>query len=196
MSTESTVTADQALQLLVEGNARFVAGKLQHPHQDAGRRAEVLAGQHPFAIILSCSDSRVPVEELFDQGIGDLFLIRNAGNILDDVVLGSIEYAAEHIGVPLLLILGHTKCGAVTATCGGGEAPGHIKAVVEIIAPAVEEVRGHAGDFVMNATVANVKRSVDQARNCGPILSHLVKEGKLQVVGGIYHLDTGKVELF
>lgn len=191
----SSVTSDQALQMLIEGNRRYTAGKAEHPNQSGERRTEVLAGQHPFAIVLSCSDSRVPPEVFFDQGIGDLFIIRNAGNIVDDVVLGSIEYAAEHLGVPLVMVLGHSKCGAVTATVQGGEAPGHIGSIVETIQPAVDASKGQHGDAVLNATLANVRLTVDRIKKCEPILAELEQHGKLMVVGAFYHLDTGAVEV-
>jgi carbonic anhydrase len=191
----SSISPDQALEMLIEGNHRYTSGNAQHPHQDATRREDVLAGQHPFTMLLSCADSRVPPEVFFDQGIGDLFIIRNAGNILDDVVIGSIEYGAEHLGIPLIVVLGHTKCGAVTATVQGGEAPGHIGAIVKTIMPAVEATRDMAGDAVLNATIENVRMTVEALKTCEPFLAHMVKDGKLKVVGGLYHLDSGAVEL-
>ncbi|MEW5867703.1 MAG: carbonic anhydrase [Chloroflexota bacterium] len=190
----SDITPDEALQMLVEGNQRYTSGKAVHPHQSADRRTEVLAGQHPFVTVLSCADSRVPPEVFFDQGIGDLFIIRNAGNIIDDVVLGSMEYAAEHLGVPLVLILGHTKCGAVTATVQGGEAPGHIGSIVKTILPAVEITKGQEGDAVVNAIYANVHMTVEAVKHCAPILSEFVEKGRMKVVGAVYHLESGKVE--
>ncbi len=192
---QETMTAEAAWQALLEGNRRYVAGTLAHPHQSPQRRDEVVAGQHPFAIVLSCSDSRVPVEVLFDQGIGDIFVVRTAGNIVDDVALGSIEYAAKHLHVPLLVILGHQKCGAIAATAGGGEAPGHIASIVQILRPIVEGVRGQPGDVVENAVHANVRHLVAQLRSSQPILSHLVHEGRLKVVGAYYSLETGAVSL-
>jgi len=190
-----TTTHENALQMLIDGNQRYINDMAEHPHQSAERRAEVLPSQHPFAIILSCADSRVPPEVFFDQGIGDLFIIRNAGNILDDVVIGSIEYGVEHLGVPLIVVLGHTKCGAVTATVhGNGQAPGHICSIVETITPAVEATRGLAGDPVWNATMANIRLSVHKLKHCGPFISEFVQRGHVKVVGAIYHLDSGMVE--
>ena len=110
---------------------------MKRPNQGVERRKELVEGQHPFAIILCCSDSRVPPEVIFDQGLGDLFIVRTAGNVFDNIALGSIEYAVEHLEVPLLVVLGHGQCGAVTATVEGGHAPGHISNVVEAIQPAV-----------------------------------------------------------
>jgi carbonic anhydrase len=125
------LSSDSALQKLMTGNKRYYEGNLTHPNQTKVRILEVAKGQHPFAIILGCSDSRVPPEVIFDQGIGDLFIIRVAGNIIDNNALGSIEYAVEHLGVKLVVVLGHEKCGAVDATVKGGEAPGHIKYLIE-----------------------------------------------------------------
>jgi carbonic anhydrase len=189
----TNITADDALARLKAGNERFVTGKVVHPNAGADRRADVAKGQKPFAIVVGCSDSRVGPEVVFDQGLGDLFVIRSAGNVVDDVALGSIEYAADHFAVPVILVLGHTRCGAVIATVAGGEAPGHIGSIVEKIKPAVEETKGKEGDAVENAIRANVRNVVNQLRNATPILSGLVKSGKLKVVGECYDLDTGKV---
>jgi len=189
----TTVTADEALARLKAGNERFVTGRFLHPNEDADRRAEVAKGQKPFAIIVGCSDSRVGPEVVFDQGLGDLFVVRTAGNVVDDIALGSIEYAVEHLGAPMILVLGHTRCGAVAAAVAGGEAHGHVGSVVEKIKPAVEETKGKAGDAVDNAVRANVRNVVNQLRGAGPILSGLVKSGKLKVVGACYDLDTGRV---
>ncbi len=191
----SSLTPDQALQTLLDGNRRFCTGKAVHPHQSAGRRSEVVAGQHPLAMVLCCSDSRVPPEVLFDQGVGDIFVVRNAGNIVDDVVLGSLEYGAEHLGANLILVLGHTRCGAVTAAVQGGEAHGHIHRIINTIMPAVAATRGEAGDAILNATRANVRRVVRDIQGCWPILAEMATKGQLKVAGGLYHLDSGEVEL-
>jgi carbonic anhydrase len=191
----ANVTADEALARLKAGNERFVTGKLIHPNVGTDRRAEVAKGQNPFAIIVGCSDSRVGPEVVFDQGLGDIFVIRTAGNVVDDVALGSIEYAADHFGVPVILVLGHTRCGAVSAAVAGGQAPGHVASVVEKIKPAVDETKGKPGDAVDNAVRANVRHVVNQLRNATPILSALVKSGKLRVVGACYDLDTARVDL-
>jgi carbonic anhydrase len=189
----TNITADEALARLKAGNERFVTGQLIHPNAGAERRAEVAKGQKPYAIVVGCSDSRVGPEVVFDQGLGDLFVVRTAGNVVDDVALGSIEYAVAHFGVPVIFVLGHTRCGAVSAAVAGGEAPGHVGSIVEKIKPAVEETKGKEGDPVDNAVRANVRNVVNQLRNAGPILSALVKSGKLRVVGGCYDLETGKV---
>ena len=192
--SQPTISPDEALAKLMSGNRRYVSGTVVHPHQDAARRQEVLSGQQPFAIVLSCSDSRVPPEVFFDQGIGDIFIIRDAGNIVDDVVLGSIEYAAEHLGSPLMMVLGHDKCGAVAATVQGGEAPGHIGSLIKAIAPAVEKARAQSGDLLDKAIWQNIQ-DVAAAIQADALLAHLIHQGKLKVVGARYHLDTGAVEL-
>ena len=194
----TSLNSDQALQQLMSGNQRYVTAQvtqLLHPHQTPQRRAEVAQGQHPFAIILSCADSRVPPEIVFDQGLGDLFVVRVAGNIVDDVVTGSIEYAAEHLHVPLLVVMGHSKCGAVAATVAGGEVPGHLPSLVQAIQPAVDKAKGQLGDLLDNAIKANVALVVEQLKSSQPILAHLVHEGKLKVVGARYDLESGAVDV-
>ena len=188
-------SSDQALRDLVAGNKRYAAARSIYPHQTAARRTQVARGQHPFAVILGCSDSRVPPEIVFDQGLGDLFVIRVAGNIVDDTVLGSIEYAAEHLGVRLVMVLGHKRCGAVDAAVKRGEAAGHISSLAEAIRPAVEKARGQPGDLLDNAVKANVERVVGQLQLSEPILVKLVKEGRLNIVGAYYDLESGVVDL-
>jgi carbonic anhydrase len=189
------VSADEALKRLVDGNKRYVLGKLMHPNQTRVRRGEVEGGQHPFAIVLGCSDSRVPPEVIFDQGLGDIFVVRVAGNIADDAVLGSIEYAAEHLHAPLIMVLGHGSCGAVAATIKGGELPGHVPGIADKIRPAVEKTKGQQGDAVSNAAKANVQMVVDQLRSCKPVLAPLVRSGNLKVAAAFYDIGSGKVEL-
>jgi carbonic anhydrase len=188
-------SGEQILQRLIEGNQRYAAGKPSHPRQTAARRTELTQGQAPMAIILSCSDSRVSPELLFDQGLGDLFVIRVAGNVLDNLCLGSLEYAAEHLHSPLVLVLGHAKCGAVSATVAGGHAPGHIYSVVKALEPAVQASKNQPGDPVDNAVRANVRAVVRQLQVAEPIVGELVKAGKLKVAGARYDLETGLVEL-
>jgi carbonic anhydrase len=191
--TKDNVTAESVLAELTAGNAHHVAHRYQHPHETAERQRELASGQNPHAEILSCADSRVPPELIFDQGLGDLFIIRVAGNVVSDTELGSLEYGAEHLHVPLLVVLGHQHCGAVTAAVEGGEAEGHIAALVNLLRPAVEKTRGMPGDHVENAVKANVEMVVKQLRSSTPVLAKLVSEGKLKVVGAVYSLDTGKV---
>jgi carbonic anhydrase len=187
------VTADSVLAELSAGNAHHVAHGYQHPHETQERQRQLVSGQNPHAEILSCSDSRVPPEVIFDQGLGDLFIIRVAGNVVSDIELGSLEYGAEHLHVPLLVVLGHQHCGAVTAAVEGGRAEGHLGALINLLLPAVEKTRAFPGDRVENAVKANVKMVVKQLRTSTPILAELVSQGKLKVVGAIYSLDTGKV---
>jgi carbonic anhydrase len=186
---------DEALQRLLEGNKRYVQSAPSHPHQTSARRAEVVQGQHPFAVVLGCSDSRVSPEITFDAGVGDLFVVRLAGNILTDQGIGSIEYAVEHLSTPLVVVLGHGKCGAVTAAVAGGHAPGRIHTIVESLEPSVKAVQGQAGDAVALATKANVERVVRQLKEMQPILDERVKGGKLKIVGGVYDITTGAVEI-
>lgn len=189
------VNADQALQKLKEGNERFAARKSIHPNQSEARRAEVTKGQRPFAVILGCADSRVPPEIIFDQGIGDLFILRVAGNIADEALLASMEYAVDHLGVPLILVLGHQKCGAVQAAVTGGEAHGHLEYLMEALRPAVETARSRPGDLAENTIRANVERVVRELQNSEPLLAKAVKKGALKILGGRYDLETGRVEI-
>ena len=187
--------ADGVLQELLEGNARYVASKASHPRQDQGRIAEVSKGQHPVAVIVGCSDSRIPPEIVFDQGLGDLFVVRSAGNVVDDVGMGSIEYAVDHLGVGLVIVLGHGKCGAVMATVQGGEAHGHIGSIVRAIVPALEKAKAAGGDLTDNTIRENVRLIVDQIGSSRPILSKMKEEGKLKVAGAYYDIESGKVEV-
>lgn len=186
-------TADKAVEELKEGNKRYVFNKPTHQNQNSKRRAEVAKGQNPIAVVVTCSDSRVSPEILFDQGIGDLFVIRTAGNIIDDIGLGSIEYAVEHLKVPLVLVLGHERCGAVDATVKGGEVHGHIKTIVSNINKAVDKARSKKGDLLENSIKQNVDNVVEQIRNSKPILENYSLKKKIKVLGAIYDLDDGTV---
>lgn len=191
----SALSADQSLQRLVEGNKRFVGDGSAHPNQTESRRKEVAAGQNPVAIVLTCADSRVSPEVVFDQGLGDLFVIRNAGHVLDDHTLGSIEYAVQHLNVPLIVVVGHEKCGAVKAAVDGGHAEGHIRSLVEAIQPALARCKHQPGDKLDNAVRANALRVSDELRHIQPILSEASKHGRLKVVGARYDLDSGEIEI-
>jgi carbonic anhydrase len=188
--------AGQALAALVEGNERFISGRCQHPHQDAARRSEVLAGQAPIAVIITCSDSRVPPEIVFDQGIGDLFVVRTAGNVLDDVALGSVEYAVEHLYAPLVLVMGHQKCGAVSAVMQGGDLTGHLAAIARQIEPALAQAKKMTGDLLANAIDTNIHNVVALLRTNEPVLKAFASTGALQIVGARYDLDSGQVTFF
>lgn len=191
----ASLNVDEALQRLFEGNERYRSGRSIHPNQGVGRREEVQRGQSPFAAILGCSDSRVPPELIFDQGIGDLFIIRVAGNVVDDMVLGSMEYAVDHLGVRLVVVLGHQRCGAVQAAVKGGEAKGHVTSIIEAIGPSIFEARNLPGDLVDNSARASVRRQASQIRTSRPLLADLARAGKLDVVGGFYRLDSGTFEI-
>jgi carbonic anhydrase len=184
---------------LIDGNARFADGRLEHPEQTVMRRTEVAKGQHPYAIVLTCSDSRVPPELVFDAGLGDIFVIRVAGNTADDAAVGSMEYAVEHLHVPLIVVLGHERCGAVQATVQAvqtNQRPGgHLGAILNPIVPAVETVKAQGGDMAENAMRENVLRTVNQLKAAKPVLAEAVQERKLSIVGARYDLDTGRVTL-
>jgi carbonic anhydrase len=195
-SASPAISADEAIQRLIVGNQRYVQNALTHPNATVQKRAQLAAGQHPFAIVLGCSDSRVPPEVVFDQGLGDLFVVRVAGNVLDDDVIGSLEYAVEHLHAPLILVLGHSNCGAVSAAVSGKPAPGHIEGIVKFLKPAVDSTRGLPGDPVTLAVDTNVRRVVGQLKSTDPILAGHFKGHTLQIIGGRYDLNTGAVELF
>jgi len=184
----------EAIAKLREGNGRYTSGNLQHPGQTVERRAELAKTQHPFAVILSCSDSRVPPEIVFDQGLGDLFIVRVAGNVINDEVLGSLEYAVDYLGIRLIVVLGHQSCGAVKAAketiAANSTAPGHIESLVQAIKPAVEATVNCDLDTTIKA---NVNQVVDFLRSSTPILKGKVNSGQVRVIGGYYCLDTGSV---
>ncbi|NJN91454.1 MAG: carbonic anhydrase [Leptolyngbyaceae cyanobacterium RM2_2_4] len=190
----TSLTLDDALQKLMEGNQRFVQHQPQYPDQTAARLQEVAQVQHPFATVLSCADSRVPAELIFDQGIGDIFDVRIAGNVATPEVLGSIEYAVVLLGTPVLMVLGHERCGAVTAAVQSESLPGEIGSFVKAILPAVDRVRGKAGDLVDNAVTANVQYQIERLKR-SPLLTERLQSGKLKIVGGRYDLDTGAVTM-
>jgi carbonic anhydrase len=186
---------DAALAALVEGNRRFAAGAAEHPRQDARRRKEVLEkGQYPFAAIVACSDSRVSPELVFDQGLGDLFVVRTAGNLVDELGAASLEYAADHLAVPLIVVMGHSRCGAVTAAVEGGEVSGRPSAIREALAPAVEKARESPGDLVDAAARENVKSVAATLEGRAGVLKDLVERGALRVVAAFYDIERGLVE--
>jgi carbonic anhydrase len=185
--------AADVLRELKAGNDHHVAKRYQHPHQSAARQREIVATQHPHATILSCADSRVVPEIIFDQGLGDLFDVRVAGNVASDIELASIEYAAEHLHAPLVVIMGHQKCGAVTAAAESGEAAGHLPSLLALIRPAIERAKAQPGDLIDNAVRLNVENVVRQVRGSAPVLADMVNRGSLMVVGAVYSLDSGKV---
>jgi carbonic anhydrase len=193
-SDQPSVAPAEAISKLKEGNGRYTSGNLQHPGQTTERRTELAKTQHPYAAIVCCSDSRVPPEVVFDQGLGDLFIVRVAGNLVNDEGLGSLEYTVDHLGTRLILVLGHQRCGAVDAAretiAAKGKGPGHIQSLVTAIKPAVEATAKEDLDATIKA---NVKHVVDTLRSSTPILKAAVDSGKIQVIGGYYSLDTGAV---
>lgn len=193
----SKVSPDEALKRLLQGNARFVSGHMTHvaPQHVASVRRALAKGQTPFAIIVGCSDSRVGPELVFDQGLGDIFVIRTAGEVVDAAALGSIEYGVEHLGSSLIVVLGHERCGAVSAAVASAKEPGHIAAMLKAIEPAVEQTKGKTGDPVDNAVRAQALDVAKQLQQAKPILAERVHSGKLKIVAARYDLDTGKVEL-
>ena len=193
--TAPKVSPTEALKRLTDGNKRWIAGKLEHPRQTAKRRAELAKKQHPFAIVLCCADSRTSPEIVFDQGLGDVFVVRVAGNVIDDHAIGSIEYAVDHLGAQLIVVLGHQRCGAVDAArntiAGGGKAPGHIQSLVRALAPAVKATKGEDAEATARA---NERLVAKELRETKPFLKKLVTPGTISVVAAHYDLDTGRVE--
>ena len=193
------MSGDESLLKLLEGNKRFISGQLTTKDCSAEKRQELTKGQHPFAIVLSCSDSRVPAEIVFDQGLGDIFVVRVAGNVVDPTTLGSIEYGAEHLNAPLLIILGHEQCGAVAATLDAkGKPEGNIGAILKKIMPAVKTAKAAKKDRAETLQIAiqeNVRNTYRDIMKNSKIVPEMVHEGKLKVIGAEYYLGTGKVEI-
>ncbi|MEC4818123.1 MAG: carbonic anhydrase [Scytonema sp. PMC 1069.18] len=189
------VSPKQALQRLLDGNKRFVTQQRHYPDQSLERLRQVSEGQYPFATVLGCADSRVPAEVIFDQGLGNLFVVRVAGNIASDTAIGSLEYATSVLGCQLIVVLGHERCGAVKAALQENPAPGRISFIVEGIKPALAEVKLNTGNGLNNAIVANIEYQAKKLQERSTILAKLIQEEKLQIVGAFYDLDTGKVFL-
>jgi carbonic anhydrase len=187
----SSVTPEAALAKLKEGNARFVTQEVSEGKPNAAKRTETAQTQHPFAIVVGCADSRTSPELVFDQNIGDLFVVRTAGNLVDDHGLGSIEYAVHHLGTRLIVVLGHESCGAVKAALTSDTAPGHVQSLVRDIQPAVKAVKGKEGDALHLAITENARLVADKIRTKADF-GELAKE--VRIVFGVYDLATGKVE--
>ncbi|TCC07362.1 carbonic anhydrase [Kribbella soli] len=192
----SVADGKQALERLLAGNARFVVAQEQDLDEGIARRIAVSKGQHPFATILGCVDSRVPIELVFDQGLGDLVVVRSAGGALDQSVIGSLEFGVAELHTPLLLVLGHQRCGALDATLKAldkpTDHPGKLGYLVDTLAPAVRQIAGKSGDRLTNAVHANVTHVLAELRR-SPVIAPLEKSGNLQLAGAYYELDTGKV---
>jgi carbonic anhydrase len=194
--------ADEALKALMEGNKRFVNSLKKGPGRSSKRRKELAAGQNPFVSILACADSRVAPEIIFDQGLGDLFVVSVAGNIVNFTnygIQGSLEYGALVLGTPLIMVLGHSECGAVAAAIESlqkdTQFPGSINDIAQSIEPAVEKAKAEKGNLLLNSIISNVQMGVNKLNNSDPVISDLVKKGKVKVVGANYDLKTGEVKL-
>jgi len=200
LSFAAAQKGDEALNKLLDGNQRFISGSLATKDIGDARRKELSNAQHPFAIVVTCSDSRVPPEIIFDQDLGDLFVVRSAGNVLDPILVGSIEYAAGHLHAPLLILLGHDKCGAVSAALEAKEkTDDNIGTILRKILPAVKKATAKGGtkeDILNNAIRENVLLQQKYLLRKSPLIRKLIQSGDLKVVAGIYHIESGKIELF
>jgi carbonic anhydrase len=195
---QNVLSPDAALKRLLDGNARYVEG-VSRRHDFKHEREPLISGQNPFAAVLSCADSRIVPEYCFDVARGDVFVCRVAGNFANDDIVASLEYAVAVLHTPLIMVLGHDACGAVDATIksvkDGTTLPGHLPVLVDALRPAVETVQGEPGDMLANAIRSNVMLNIDRLKNAGPILKPAVDDKKISIVGGVYKLKTGKVQL-
>jgi carbonic anhydrase len=195
---ENVMSPDAALDRLIKGNERYIDG-VSRRHDFKHEREALSGGQNPFAAILSCADSRIAPEYCFDTARGDLFVCRIAGNFASDEMIASLEYAVQVLNTPLIMVLGHEACGAVDATIksvkDGTTLPGHLMSLVTAIKPAADAVKADSGDMLANAIKRNVALNVDKLKNAAPILKSFANDKKIRVVGGIYALKTGKVEM-
>jgi carbonic anhydrase len=198
MKLDALTPADCALHRLLEGNRRYVNAKSIHPNFTAIRRAGVANGQHPFAIVFGCVDSRVPPEIVFDCGLGDLLVIRTAGHVVDNAALGSIEFGVEKLGIPLIVVLGHARCGAVTVSVEAverhAETPGQIRTLVEGIKPAIVQGKKQSGVLINQVVRAHIALTVCGLQTSSGILAQSIARGKTKIIGAHYDLDTGVVE--
>lgn len=199
--SQEKLTPDEAIQILKEGNERFVKD-MRADRKYSKQVIDTSSGQFPFATVLSCMDSRTSAELIFDQGIGDIFSIRVAGNILNDDIIGSMEYATKVVGTKVILVLGHTKCGAVSGACDNVEL-GHITALLNKIKPAIEKESSFKdnrnsknGDYVNKVTEINVRMVMERVTEESEIIKEMEEEGKVRIIGGVYDVDSGKVEFF
>jgi len=199
--TQSSLTPETALQILKEGNQRFI-NNLKANRNLLQQVNETSSGQFPFATILSCNDSRTSAELIFDQGLGDIFSIRIAGNILNEDILGSMEFATKVVGTKVLLVLGHTKCGAIVGACNHVEM-GNLTTLLNKIQPAIfcekktkENRNGSNSDFVNNVTELNVHLTIERVRRESPIIAEMEELGQIKIVGGLYDVETGEVSFY
>jgi len=183
------------LQQLMNGNTRYVNGTLQHPHSDEVYRRQLLKGQKPVAAILGCSDSRVPLEMIFDQGLGDIFVIRVAGNVANEDTIASVEFAIEELSVPLVMVIGHSKCGAVTAATQPKAFSGHLRHLIDQIRPAIRRAGGIDGDLVENAIRINAQIMAQQLIDRSDLIANAANKNLTKIVSAYYDLDSGVVEV-
>ncbi|MFF2244387.1 carbonic anhydrase [Arthrobacter sp. NPDC058130] len=195
----TTLSPAQAWQRLFEGNARFVSGEALHPNQGVERRSELVDTQHPFAVIFGCADSRLAAEIIFDLGLGDAFVVRTAGHVLDNAVLGSLEYAVSVLGVPLIVVLGHDNCGAVTATKDavrtGDMPPRFIRDLVERITPSVLASLRDDNTEVNDMVIEHARQTVDRLLESSQVIASAVKDSSTAVLGVAYRLEEGRAQL-
>ena len=192
---DAALSPDEALEKLLAGNQRFVQDTPLRPDQSTTRRMQLYFSQHPFACVLACSDSRVPPELIFDQGLGNIFVVRVLGNVLDKHALGSVEYAVETLHAPLVLVLGHSRCEVVSAAVSGQSVSGKITEILDALKPAVRAARDQRGDPIEQATKANIHLVVERLKASKPILTEYIKTRKVKIVGGRYELLTGQVDI-
>ncbi|MBN3923558.1 carbonic anhydrase [Nostoc sp. NMS4] len=191
----SSISPNEAIRRLLDGNQRFIHQKRQYPDQSLEHLRLVAKAQYPFAAILGCADSRVPAEIVFDQGLGDLFVVRVAGNVISDTVIGSLEYSTAVLGSQLIVVLGHKRCGAVAEAIKNEPLPGRIGLIIEGIKPSIERVKFRTGDNMQDAVIANIQYQTEKLQESSTILAKLLREAKLKIVGACYDIDTGKVSI-
>jgi carbonic anhydrase len=191
VEAKQNITPDNAIEQLMQGNKRFAKQKIKQPNRGSFRLREVAKGQNPFAAILGCADSRVPAEIIFDQGLGDLFVVRVAGNVATPEEIGSLEFGTLVLGSKAILVLGHSSCGAVKATIDDKPVPGKIGSILEQIKPALS-AKNQSGNTLKNVTIANIKTQIAVLKT-SPVISDLITTGKLKIIGGFYDLETGIV---
>ncbi|MEI1377013.1 carbonic anhydrase [Nostoc sp. UHCC 0926] len=189
------ISPNEAIRRLLDGNQRFIHQKRKYPDQSLEHLRLVAKAQYPFAAILGCADSRVPAEIVFDQGLGDLFVVRVAGNVVSDTVIGSLEYSTAVLGSQLIVVLGHKRCGAVAEAIKNEPLPGRIGLIIEGIKPSVERVKLRTGDNMQDIVIANIQYQTEKLQESSTILAKLLREGKLKIIGACYDIDTGKVNI-
>ncbi|MFC1600331.1 carbonic anhydrase [Patescibacteria group bacterium] len=190
----TNISAEEALELLIEGNKRFVKGESVHPNQTIDYREHLESSQRPVAVVIGCSDSRVPPEVIFDVGLGDIFVIRVAGTTVGNVCTGSLEFALEHLNVKLVIVLGHENCGLITKAAGGEDFHHHLGSLVQTAKLAVANTKDMPGNPVENATKENVRLLIDRLDDMSPTIDKFYKSGDVKMVGAYYNLKSGRVD--